>query len=129
MILRKGEELLLKEEKVSAEFETGGTKIGKRKGDLFLTNQRLVFEVVGGGLFSKKRVTAIDCELDEIRNVSIEGFLGKKLVLELPVRVNPEYQAEFATAAALKGAIECRVLFGVKNPSEWQERIVQAIRG
>jgi hypothetical protein len=61
-----------------------------------------VFEAVGGGLFSKKRTTAIDCELDEIRNVSIEGFLGKKLVLELPVIVNPEYQAEFTTAAAFK---------------------------
>jgi hypothetical protein len=103
MILRKGEELLLKEEKISAEFETTtGKKIAKQKGDLFLTNQRLVFEAVGGGLFSKKRTTAIDCELDEIRNVSIEGFLGKKLVLELPVIVNPEYQAEFTTAAAFK---------------------------
>lgn len=129
MILRKGEELVLKEEKTSVEIETStGEKISKQKGDLFLTNQRLVFEAVGGGLLSKKRVTVIDCGLNEIRNVTIEGFLGKKLVLELPVRVNPEFQAISASAAAFRDSIECRAKFGVKNPSEWQESIVRAIR-
>lgn len=130
MILRKGEEIILKEEKVSAEFEIAtGKKMAKQKGELFLTNQRLVFEAVGGGLLSKKRATVVDCELDEIRNVTIEGFLRKKVVLELPVRVNPEYQMEFATAAAFRDSIECRVQFGVKNPVEWQKSILRAIRG
>jgi len=129
MILRKGEVLILKEEKISAGFElTSGEKISKQKGDLFLTNQRIVFEAVGGGLFSKKRITIIDCPLESVANVSIEGFLSKKLVLQLPVKVSSEFQAFYSTPAAFRGEIECRVVFCVKNPAEWQEKIVQAIR-
>ena len=130
MILRKGEVMILKEEKVSAQFELpSGEKLAKQKGDLFLTNQRIIFEAVGGGLLSKKRVTVIDCPLESIINASIEGLIGKKLVLQLPVKVSSEAQILLSTPAAFKGEVECRVAFGVKNPAEWQEAILKAIRG
>ncbi len=61
----------------------GGIKIpGRKKGKLFLTNNRIIFEY-NEGLTSKKTFTPLDKSISKIRNVSGEGAISKKLVIEL----------------------------------------------
>lgn len=61
----------------------GGIKIpGRKKGTLFLTDRRILFEY-GEGVISKKMFIPLNEPISKIRNVSGEGVISQKLVIEL----------------------------------------------
>lgn len=129
MLIKKGENVLKQQSGISASValaETGKQQ-GSLNGDLTLTNQRVVFEAVSGFL-SKKTTTVIDCPLEKIMNIAVEGLIGKKLVLQLPVQISSELKMQSA-GAAMMGEIPCRVSLGVKDPIEWERTIRQTIAG
>ncbi len=129
MLTRKGENVIKQQSGISVnvtQAETGRRE-GSLKGDLTLTNQRIIFEAVSGFL-SKKTTTVIDCPLEKVMNVAVEGLIGKNLVLQLPIQVSSEMKMQSA-GAAMMGEIPCKASFGVKDPIEWERAIRQTIAG
>ena len=80
-IFRVDENIILEQ---NARYEGGGgIKIyGRKKGKLFLTNKRIIFEYEER-LISKKIFVPLDELISNIRNVGGEGLILKKLVIEL----------------------------------------------
>lgn len=103
---------------------TDKAKITKRAGDsvsisgmLYLTNLRVIFESHTGFL-SKKIQTEFDMPLRYIQNVGVEGFIGKRLVMETLYKKSPH-------APSL--TIE-KWEFSVENPSGWETQIRAAVQ-
>jgi DNA-directed RNA polymerase subunit RPC12/RpoP len=80
-------------------------------GNLFLTNKRLIFEHESG-IFTKRVYVTLDLSLEGVSSVSIEGRLGKKLV----VNAKKGFVSNFPV----------RLDFTVKDPVQWQSRIENA---
>lgn len=82
-------------------------------GNLFLTSRRLIFEH-SSGIFSKGVYVTLDLPLEGVANVSVEGAFVKKLVV-----------------SAKKGFVSTfpvRLDFSVKEPAQWQNRIMSAVK-
>jgi ribosomal protein S27AE len=77
-------------------------------GNLFLTNKRLIFEHESG-IFTKRVNVTLDLPLGGVSSVSIEGMLGKKLV----VNAKKGFVSDFPVSLD----------FTVKDPVQWQSRI------
>lgn len=77
-------------------------------GNLFLTNKRLIFEHESG-IFTKRVYVTLDLSLEGVSSVSIEGRLGKKLV----VNAKKGFVSNFPVSLD----------FTVKDPVQWQSRI------
>ncbi|MFZ3060837.1 MAG: hypothetical protein WA102_14005 [Candidatus Methanoperedens sp.] len=129
MLIRKGENVVKQQSGISAGIASAesGKNFGSLKGDITLTNQRVVYESVSGFL-SKKTTTVIDCPLEKVVNVAVEGLIGKKLVLQLPMELSSELKMQ-SVGAAMMGEIPCKVSFGVKDPIEWERAIRQTLAG
>lgn len=129
MLTKKGENVLKQQAGISVDIADAATgrSQGSLKGDITLTNQRVIFESISG-FISKKTTTAIDCPLEKIVNVAVEGLIGKKLVLQLPIQISSELKLQ-SVGAAMMGEIPCKVSFGVKDPIEWERTIRQTIAG
>jgi len=85
----------------------GGIKIpGKKKGTLFLTRKRVIFEYVEG-ILSKKKMLGMNLPISKIRNVYAEGTISKKLVIE--------FERKDETIGKVK--------FKVNGVSEWVKEI------
>jgi hypothetical protein len=76
-------------------------------GYLTLTNRRLIFETQSG-VITKRTYTSLDLALHEIGNVTVEGALGKKLIV-----------------GAKSGQIMARHEFSVRDPYSWQNQLMQ----
>ena len=129
MLMRKEENVLRQQSGVNADIvlaESGGSQ-GSTRGDLTITNQRVIFESTSG-LLSKKTTTVIDCPLEDVANVSIEGLIGKKLVLQLPMGLSAESRVQ-SLSAAMVDSVQCKVSFGVKDPIEWERAVREAVAG
>lgn len=101
----------------SARYEGGGgIKIpGRKKGTLYLTNKRIIFEYYEG-LISKKTFTPLDESISKISNVVGEGTISKKLVVE------------FTSSNQQKGYGQSgRVKFSTDDVSEWVREVKMAI--
>jgi ribosomal protein S27AE len=82
-------------------------------GNLYLTNERLIFEHASG-VFSKRVYVTLDLRLDGIASVSVEGTLSKKLV----VYAKKGFISDFPT----------RLEFSVRNPIQWQSKVNSSIK-
>ncbi|MGA2309382.1 MAG: hypothetical protein ABSG57_07530 [Candidatus Bathyarchaeia archaeon] len=80
-------------------------------GNLFLTSKRLIFEHESG-IFTKRVYVTLDLPLEGVSSVSVEGMLGKKLV----VYAKKGFVSDFPV----------RLDFSVKEPALWQGRITAA---
>ncbi len=80
-------------------------------GNLFLTNKRLILEHESG-IFTKRVYVTLDLPLDGVSSTSVEGMLGKKLV----VYVKKGFVSDFPV----------RLDFSVKDPEQWQSVINSA---
>lgn len=77
-------------------------------GNLFLTNKRIIFEHQSG-IFTKRVYVTLDLPLEGVSSVSVEGMLGKKLV----VYAKKGFVSDFPV----------RLDFSVKEPEQWQGRL------
>jgi ribosomal protein S27AE len=80
-------------------------------GNLFLTNKRLIFEHESG-IFTKRVYVTLDLPLDGVSSTSVEGMLGKKLV----VYAKKGFVSDFPV----------RLDFSVKDPERWRSMINSA---
>jgi len=120
-ILGRDESIVLERDAV---YEGGGgIKIpGRKKGKLILTNKRIIFEYTQG-LISKKTFTPLDEPISKIRNVSSEGIISKKLVIEFE-RVGGERgygrtgRVKFSTSNVNEWIREIKILVTEKREAE-----------
>lgn len=99
-------------EKIIRQEDCNEDKLGV--GYLTLTNQRLVFQTGEARMLTlSKKMTevAIDVRLNEIKSVKTEGWLAKKVVVEVPEG---------------SGSKLCK--FGVFSPGKWKSAIENAIK-
>jgi hypothetical protein len=96
-LLEPGEQVVLGE----------NAKYRGASGYFCLTNRRLIFETQSG-MITKRTYTSLDMALHEIGNVTVEGALGKKLIV-----------------MAKSGQIMARHEFSVRDPYSWQNQISQ----
>jgi ribosomal protein S27AE len=78
-------------------------------GNLFLTNRRLIFEHESG-IFTKRVYVTLDLPIEGISSTSIEGMLGKRLV----VYAKKGFVSDFPV----------RLDFSVRDPAQWQSTII-----
>lgn len=114
MVTLKPNETILVQEKAKYENGRGFRCPCGTKGDLVLTNYRLLFEYTKG-LIGKSTLIGIDQHLRTINNVTIEGTIFKNLVIEF----NPSAQQ------AIIG--NPRIVFSVTNLDNWIQTINGAI--
>lgn len=114
VLIRQDEEILLQEQ---VKYEHGrGFKIPTGTiGNLIITNKRILFEY-SKGLISKSYFLGIDMPLRSINNVTTEGTIFKKLVIEF----------KDEGSRAIIG--NPRVVFSVRNLEEWSNSLRNAIK-
>jgi len=95
--LREGEQIILQD---SAKSDYFG------KGTLYLTNARIVFEAIVGGILSKSSEIKIDQGIPTITTVSAPG--GKMLQIQFQGNVEP-------------------TMIHVGNPEKWEAAIKSAL--
>lgn len=116
VIFKKGEDVLLQNQ---ASFGQMGS------GTLFLTNQRIVFEKQTG-LLSKKTEMLLDLDLGDVQDVKVEGFMGKKLVIEADLSgIRSSKKQEFSEQFAAGQMARCE--FKIPNPQGWETQIRSAV--
>jgi hypothetical protein len=103
------------QEKVTFESGRGFRVPSGTKGDLILTNLRLLFEYTKG-LIGKSTFLGIDQPLRTINNITSEGSVFKKLVVEF----SPSSQQ------AIIG--NPRIVVSVQNIGNWTQTINNAIQ-
>lgn len=103
VLLEKGEKILL--EGRCSEQKHGG-------GALTLTNKRLVFEGVKGGIFSKQKETIFSVPLEHVHDVWVEGMFGKRLAVEIRFPAGPERPPEIK-----------KYRFAIKDVDDWETAI------
>ena len=115
MVTLKKDEIILKQEKAKYKQGRGFRVPTNTKGDLIVTDKRILFEY-SKGLISKSILLGMDVPLNTINNVTSEGTLFKKLLIEFN---------EISSKQALIG--NPRVAFEVKNLKEWSDLLQNAI--
>ncbi|WP_455279611.1 GRAM domain-containing protein [[Eubacterium] cellulosolvens] len=103
VIFKQGEKLLLQD---SAHAEGG------RKGTLYLTNTRIIFETTTG-MISKKTEIALILPLSTVEDVKVEGLIGKKLAIQ--------------RSDERRGVID-KYKFSVSNVQGWETSIRRAVQ-
>ena len=111
-ILDKGENLI-RESKASEKDAI------VKKGFLLLTNRRLIFEGEQGLPFNKKRNTAFNASLQQVRNVGTEGMLTKFLTVEISW---PDRQS-MGNARTIK-----KYKFTIPQAADWEVEIRAAVQ-
>jgi len=99
-------------EKIIMQEDCGEDNVGT--GYLTLTNQRLIFQKGEARMLTlSKKVTEVVLEapLNKIKNVRTEGWLAKKVVVEVEGNGSKLYK------------------FGVFSPGKWRDAIENAIKG
>jgi hypothetical protein len=102
---KEGENIIMQE-------DCGEDKLGS--GYLTLTNKRLIFQKGEARMLTlSKKMTevALEVPLDKIRNVKTEGWLAKKVVVEV---------SEESGVMLYK--------FGVFSPGKWRDAIEDAVK-
>lgn len=125
MLLDDDETVVKEEEKVKAEIEdpqTGDTVVNY-KGKLVLTDHRVIFEQ-SAGLLSKKTRTAIDEPIANLRDVSVEGLVSKKLVLQMPMETSA--QAKIQSGGGVD-KVPVNIYLKVSEPGEWEAAIRKTV--
>lgn len=125
MLLGDDEEIVKEEEKVKVEIENPqpGGSVVNYKGKLVLTDQRVLFEA-SAGLLSKKTRTVIDEPLENLRDVSVEGLVSKRLVLQMPMEASD--QAKIRSGGGVD-KVQVEVRFKVSEPDEWETAVRKAV--
>lgn len=116
MLPKSGENIIKQQNGVSINVDRlTGENLAFIKGNLFLTNQRLLVEEKSG-IFSKTSTTLLDIALSKISNVKAESsaFVGDRLILQIP----------WKTAAL--GEVQVKALCEVKKPEEWAASLKKA---
>jgi hypothetical protein len=111
----KTNENVLVQEKVTFENGRGFRVPSGTKGELILTNLRLLFEYTKG-LIGKSTFLGIDQPLRTINNVTAEGTVFKKLVVE------------FSPSAQQAIIGNPRIVLSVSNTGNWIQTMNNAIQ-
>lgn len=100
------------EEKAIMQEDCNEDRIGS--GYLVLTNKRLIFQKGESRMLTlsrKPKDVVIDVSLDKVKNVKTEGWLAKKVVVEIS-----------------EGTESTLYKFGVFSPGKWRDAIENAAK-